>query len=382
MALWLGVASVASSGINVNPTSARYAATTATGIRSTVTLEATLTGSVNGVRNYAVPVEIPSSTLGNLAKGALKRGLGWYNAYQVVKSIIDGAGWVIDELGKQVLPGPPAPTKIPPGGTYWQPSNGTGFFSSADAAANQMAAAYSKNGSGYTFTVQSLYGCNDGGCTVKMKGTKSGNAPTTLDASIYRYFNGTASPIAVSDPQPTPVTDSQLGDVLRVSPQAVNAILVDPDTGSPIRTKEITDAMNALRKQLEAANSVPPGPDATPTPDTSTTQPMESEWPTFCGWATKVCDFIDWVRSDGEPEKELPERDIDINPNSWSSGISGGSCPSAETFTVNVAGSQGQGEFSWQPLCDFSILLRPFLIAVASVAAVMILAGLRSSSAK
>ncbi|WP_146169988.1 virulence factor TspB C-terminal domain-related protein [Xanthomonas translucens] len=382
MALWLGVVSVASSGINVNPTSARYAAATATGIRSTVTLEATLTGSVNGVRNYAVPVEIPSSTLGNLAKGALKRGLGWYNAYQVVKSIIDGAGWVINELKQEVLSGPPAPTQVPPNGTYYVGSDGK-YYSNAVAAANGMAAFRTSVDGEYNWSFVSILSQSGSIISAKFEGlSRTSSQKRTITDYIAVRVNDSNSSVAVSDAQPAQVTDTQLGDAIRVSPQAVNAILIDPVTGAPIRTQEITDAMNALRKQLEAANSVPPGPDAMPTPDTSTTQPMDSEWPTFCGWASKVCDFIDWVRSDGEPEKELPEHDIDIDPNGWSSGISGGSCPAAETFTVNVAGSQGQGEFSWQPLCDFSILLRPFLIAVASVAAVMILAGLRSSSAK
>ncbi|QSQ40421.1 hypothetical protein ISN35_15310 [Xanthomonas translucens pv. undulosa] len=362
MALWLGVAGVASSGINVNPTSARYSGITATGVRDTVTYEAAFTGSVNGVRNYAVPVAIESATIGTLAKGALRRGLGWYGVALTIKDLVNGAGWLIDELKRQVVT-PDTRTTLPPGSYAYCSSSGK-TAGQCSASAEGLCAAYG------------FEAVDAGGGVYLCRGTNSDIA------SITRRLLSTATVDVGSGSQSREVTDTELGDVLKASPQVINAILIDPETGAPIRTKEITDAMNALRKQLEAANGVDPGPDATPTPDTSETQPMESEWPTFCGWAGKVCDFIDWVRSDGEAEKELPEQEIDINPNGWSSGISGGSCPAAETFTVNVAGSQGQGEFSWQPLCDFSTLLRPFLIAVASVAAVMILAGLRSSTAK
>ncbi|WP_431769086.1 virulence factor TspB C-terminal domain-related protein [Xanthomonas campestris] len=49
---------------------------------------------------------------------------------------------------------------------------------------------------------------------------------------------------------------------------------------------------------------------------------------------------------------------------------------------MTVAGYAASGEYSFQPLCDFASQLKPFLILVASIVAVMILAGLRSTSAK
>ncbi|WP_226977766.1 virulence factor TspB C-terminal domain-related protein [Xanthomonas sp. LMG 12461] len=369
-ALWLGVVAVASSGINVNPTSARYAATTATGVRSTVTLEASFTGSVNGVRNYAVPVEMPSSTLGTLARGALKRGFAAYNAYLMVKGIVDAAGWAIDELKNQVV-APATAQTLQPGSKAWCATVGGEMrCTTTTGGAIAIAGLQFQNCTSAEFESPDNYlivSCRNGNDRLAL-------AKTVTQQAVVNYGSGTTSD--------TVIDDGQIGDLMKKSPEVVNAILIDPDTGAPIRTQEITDAMNALRKQLEAANGVDPGPDSVPTDDPSKTQPMESQWPTFCSWAGKVCDFVDWMRSDGEPEKELPERDIEINPNSWSSGIGGGSCPAPETFTVNVAGSSGQGEFSWQPLCDFSTLLRPFLIVVASIAAAMILAGLRSGASK
>ncbi|WP_407473007.1 virulence factor TspB C-terminal domain-related protein [Xanthomonas campestris pv. raphani] len=366
-------------GVDVNATSARYSGATSTGIRTSVTLEARVTGVVNGVRQYATSVPVSSATLGSLARGAVKRGLGWYGVALAAKDIINGAGWVIDEL-KQEVQTPSAPATDNPPGTK------VGCWKNLGCSATDGG------------VVGMILSSNDWGYN---SCSRSGNA--SLSPSFWWYecrapqfeqgaYDNVPADIKIltewqpdfgTGVKPRTITDQELGEAFKQSPQVINAILIDPETGAPIRTQELTDAMNNLRKQLEAANGIDPGPDATPTPDTSAPQPMESEWPGFCNWAGVVCDFIDWVKNeDTGPEKELPERELEIDPDSWSSGVGEGACPAPQQFAFTVAGHAANGEFSFQPLCDFSTALKPFLILVASIVAVMILAGLRSTTTK
>ena len=357
------IVATAHAGVRVNATSARHAGTTATGVRTTTTFEATLTGTANGVRNYAVPVPVSSSTLGGLAGAAMKRALPAVGWYMTAKAIIEEAGWVIDELSKQVTSGSPQDT-LPPGQMYWVFAGR--YFSDAQSVCTVAVAVDSAWG---PCTITSISDTH----AFFRNATGSYNAATrafVANPGVIDWSSGSGV---------QPVTDQQLGELLKQSPQVVNAILIDPETGAPIHTPELVQAMNDLRKAIEAANGIDPGPDATPK-DPMETQPMESAWPGFCSWATTVCDWLDWTRSDGEPHKDLPETELQIEPDTWTSGIGGGSCPAPETFTITVVGHQGQAEFDWQPACDFATTFKPFFIAMCSIVAVFILAGLRSGA--
>lgn len=352
--------------VNVNASSIRHTATTATGVRTAVTVDAVFTGTVNGTRHYNVPAVIPASRIGQLAKGALRRvlpGVGWY---MTAKAIIDGAGWAIDELGQQVTDGPARDQDMVPSGTR--------MYCIGYAGSRVC----STNGASLNWVVQAVHWpvteSYQDGPYWRYK-NKEGNsflvALTTVNAPTPNEGTGHT---------PREISDADLGNLLKTSPQVVNAVLIDPDTGAPIRIPELVQALNDLRKSLEAANGLTPGSDVLPTDDITKTEPKESAWPDFCGWATTVCDWLDWTRSEGEPEKDLPEMELKIDPNGWSSGVGGGSCPAPETFTIVVVGQQAQGQFDWQPSCDFAIQFRPLFIAVCSIVAVFILAGLRSGA--
>lgn len=364
------IVATANAGVRVNATSARYAGATATGVRTTTTFEATLTGTANGVRNYAVPVPVSSSTLGGLAGAAMKRIGPAAALYQTAKSIVDGAGWAIDELTDQVVDGPASLPDMAPPGTQM-----------ACTVESQPRCVPASSPSALCGAVMSLSVHHTICTNVRIQGSLvffqiSPGGGTY--AGALRTF-GTSFPVYGTGYTPAPVSDYDLGQLLKNHPHVVNAILIDPETGAPIHTPELVQAMNDLRKSIEAANGIDPGPDATPK-DPMETQPMESAWPGFCSWATTVCDWLDWTRSDGEPHKDLPETELQIQPDTWTSGIGGGSCPAPETFTITVVGHQGQAEFDWQPACDFATTFKPFFIAMCSIVAVFILAGLRSGA--
>lgn len=376
-ALFLSAAvGVVYAGVNVNPTSIRHTATTATGVRTAVTLEATFSGTVNGVKNYMVPVPVSSGTLGNLAKGAFKRvlpGVGWY---LTAKTIINEAGWVIDELQKQVVA--PATGETAPSGTRMWCAVPVGTelrCTTTLTGAKQIASLKFQACTKAWFT--SGGGAADGSIFVSCRDGNDGFtlAARIVSSPIFNYGSGTQFA--------EPITDHQLGELLKQSPQVVNAVLIDPETGAPIRTQELTDAINDLRRSLEAANGMAPGPDVLPTDDPSKTQPMESQWPGFCSWATTVCDFVDWVRTEPAPDEkpEVPWQEDTPGSitQSWSSGLGGGSCPSPVSFSVSLGGVTSTPEFEFTPICSFGTTMRPVIIALATIIAGFIIAGVRGS---
>lgn len=367
------IVATANAGVRVNATSARHAGVTATGVRTTTTFEATLTGTANGVRNYAVPVPVSSSTLGGLARAAMKRVGPAAALYQTAKSIIDGAGWAIDELQEQVVDGPSVPAEqVAPGTRMLCSKYGFGCSTSPTAFYALVNADLVRDGQSGLSVVSHT---SDGTFAIFRLNNSGSYVYSWNTVSTWTPNYGTGH-------TPTPITDQQLGDLLKTSPEVINAILIDPETGAPIHTPELVQAMNDLRRSIEAANAIDPGPDATPK-DPMETQPMESAWPTFCSWASTVCDFINWVKTDdpdtSRPEVPWEEEDPASITQSWSSGLGGGSCPAPVTFSVSLAGTTASPEFSFEPVCQFGTVMRPVIIALAAIIAGFIIAGVRGT---
>lgn len=372
------------------PQSVRWVNATATGANTSAS--AMWTNATGNTTYHKVPVHLSAGTLGKLGKAAIKRGLpvvGWGMA---LRGIVDGAGWAIDELTQQVISSPGVPqgdlgptayclTMAPSGQLRCSSTPGQ-----LSAFAHQTANSWL--GSGYLYSQP----CHVGGFMGAGRRYNCFRPDINQTISSVAYESEYTMPNGgwpsnftndnFSSP-PVPVSDADLGNLLKQNPQIVNAILIDPDTGAPIRTQELTDALNDLRRSLEAANGLEPGSDILPSDDYSQVQPSETQWPEFCGWATPVCDFITWFKDDGpEPEKpEVPweiESPTDIQQ-TWSSGLGGGSCPSPHQFSVSLAGYTANPEFSYDPICGFANIMRPVVISLATILGVMMIAGFRST---
>lgn len=86
--------------------------------------------------------------------------------------------------------------------------------------------------------------------------------------------------------------------------------------------------------------------------------------------------------SDDDPSGEItPEQqDIQIDETQRINFING--CPAGEQFTVSFMGTTQNLEFSYQPLCQFMSMIRPFVIAIAYLIAAYIVMGLSRGSSE
>lgn len=351
------------------PQGIRWANATPTGVNTSAW--ATFNGTVS-----KFPVPVSSSTLGSLAKGALKKGIPIAGTAMMLKDIINGVGWVIDELQGQVMDGQSIPQQmLGQGGYYWFISiNGTTYYASAvSGVLGPCNLVWSPCSVGEIF---------DNGNSARIYRNLPGNPDFTVSKTWVSGSEAMTAPDYSTGQDASPVSNYDLGQLLKNHPEIVNAILIDPQTGAPIRTQELVNALNALAAQLAAANGDPaPTPvEVDPDIETGTDTPSQTEWPGFCDWAPTVCEFVEWMTKP-EPEEEQPEVPWDETPPEtveWSSGLGAGSCPAPVSFSVTIGPVSASPEFELQPICDFGEKIRPLVIALASLIGVFIVGGWRN----
>lgn len=96
---------------------------------------------------------------------------------------------------------------------------------------------------------------------------------------------------------------------------------------------------------------------------------------------TKVTDMIDWFKSDPDPQTDNKPDINDTQPTKSAQDFDsnyinfGGQCPSFSPATISVGIVAVPISFNAQPLCDFAILCRPIILALAYFAAMAIVAN-------
>lgn len=331
----------------------------------------------NTSRWYTRTGPISAGTLGSMGKKALRGGVYGAAVSLAVEGVIDGAGWAIGELQDQVLDGTPQDPQVQPTGTrMWcgvnaaqgctsQPSSPTALaLCSADAATYNCTQLLS---SGPSFAQYRAVRKTDGLVSTWNLAGRLVNAPTPEYGTGY---------------EPGIVSDVDFGEKLKEHPELVNDLLTDPRTGRPIMTPELQAMIDDIKEEIRQEEGFDPQ-DPTPTPDLNDdTQADEgSPWPSFCSWASVVCEWINWTKETDEDSQpvEVPWEDAPIVESNWSAGLGGGSCPSAHTFNVSLAGHSASLAFEYQPICSFATTMRPVVYAMSLVVAAFIVAGLRNN---
>ena len=102
------------------------------------------------------------------------------------------------------------------------------------------------------------------------------------------------------------------------------------------------------------------------------TKPQPFELPAFCSWASKVCDFIDWVKV--EPDIEgtpVPTDNTPLkNPSEFDKDYINviAQCPPDVVREIPLPGQSFNLVFGMSPVCDFaSTYLRPVIIFLAYI---------------
>ncbi|GEM_PF-6616169 len=337
-----------------------------------------------GAAEYATTTgALSSSTIGGLARKAIRGGVYGAAIGLAVEGVLDGAGWAIKELQDQVVvPGIPQEELKPSAwcfttqGGVQRCANSPGVMTASAHLANssefsQPCTASVINNSGY-------YYCKRIGDGVQILTIIDGPRTMPVTGWPVSYVNANPSTDDV------PVSDEQLGDAIKQRPEVVDSLLTDPRTGRPVMTPELQQQGDDLKKRLEEREGYDPSdPSTVPDLEDDTVKDDGSPWPSFCGWATAVCEFITWFKADDaeteSPEVPWEEESPADYEQSWSSGLGGGSCPSAVTFTVALGGQSASPEFSFDGLCRFATMMRPVIIALASIIAGFIIAGVRGT---
>lgn len=216
----------------------------------------------------------------------------------------------------------------------------------------------------------------------------------SASGQIYRYWGVPSTVIATTlprsdfDSSSSPASDDDVGDAIATYDGPGSSNLPSEVVGDSVRSgrwrdewpEAVTDSTtinDTLENDIEGATN--PNPDQSVTDsNTSTPRPIapsvSEEWPTFCAWATVVCDFIDWVKAEPEfPENpEVPYVDL-VEPDGFESGVGSGSCP-ADNIIVTQFGSV---PISWQYPCQLATTFRPVVLFFAWIAALYIVVRVR-----
>jgi hypothetical protein len=343
-----------------------------------------------GMPTTYVGKSFPTSfaTLGKLGRGALSglnKAVPFYNAYVLTKAVIDGAGWAIGELQGQVTEGGTPASEIPNGGDYYQCYDAGSMMFSTLATAMEICAQLFAERQGaiiHSKRVDFLepYGSN---ALVMWVTWTSNQYSTEQQSNIYmakRINNG--PPVNTPAVPGRDITDDEFGQkIAAAGPDTVNALLTQD--GHVIQTPELVQAMNELTAALEAAEGLPASqpvavdPNFGEQPGAEQT-PAEDEWPKFCNWAKPVCDFIDWVKEDTEPDPvQVPFDQETIHEAAWSSGLGGGSCPTPENVNISVGPINTSVPFSYETICSAMTYMRPVFLVMAAVLAAYIVGGFK-----
>jgi Neisseria meningitidis TspB protein len=327
---------------------------------------------------YRRPYPIPNGSLGRLGRGLIRGGA----ADLAMMAALAGLGWALDSILQDIYK--PAGPYIPSQQGVWiLPKATFGPQFSGRYVANtpqEICPMISQNNPPWTVRPNSIpMRCQNG----------LGNSTVPVFFATYAAPNPNLDQFP--QPQKLPVSDDELGKMIRDDPRTWPGALNNPE-GKPYLTPELLQQQESLRQQLQDQYGLQLNPTVNPSPNpngapqtnpnvvpnspsnpSTQTQPMQLQFPLFCTWAPKVCELADWFREDPEAEADVdtPEVSLPLDVPVFTSSIGGGSCPAPIGVTVLGAPI----EFSYQPMCTLAGYLRYVIIACSLLGAAYIISG-------
>lgn len=346
-------------------------------------------GKGNDATYLTKGISFSGATLASLGKVALKGGVYNLALNLAMNELIDGAGYLWDELNEQVTTSGESGGETCENGHWY---NYGIWTASGDFIACDYAGVFARMNANYPGWYAGKY---DRTVVSFTHGAPYPNGSAWRQNFSLVYEGGTTNSYfsvtfdgdpAVQDPlPPQPVTDQQLGQqiVTQGQPQLWHDLLTDQTTGMPITTPEVAQQIWDIQKmKVEESGG---DPDTVPEPvtvgdlETATSEePLESDWPDFCAWAGPVCDWIEWSKEepslDDDEHPPLPVVDLGDTQVNWNSGLpsAGVSCPEPVSVEMSFVPGAPSIEFSYEPICSGATMVKPIFLAAAYFLAAML----------
>lgn len=367
------------------------------GVQTRVTYEmklaandAGVASAANDARYLSRAVTISGPTMGGIVRGVVAGGLrltGWVGAamlaYEAYKWYTDNG--VLTQPGSTTA----APVCTSGGGSFYGTNSfGTAAYCSVPSVQQAVAASIASTGASYVSGDACVPSSKGQSCSYTLtwkRGTVTSSGQETVVWSNTDLVGRVDPPFVV---QPSPVTDTQLGDLAQQHPEWWPDMLRDPLTNQPLITPEIAADMDALKHQVAPEYGVDPQTlpqtNTDPNYQQGKAEPRPQSMPDFCAWASRACQHYDFV----EDKLTIPTFDPTMGPDDPVSSVfidktddgltaldgtgflGGGSCPGFQPIeyfgqTINY----GEG------LCRTAALIGPWLVGMGYAMALLI--GLR-----
>lgn len=376
---------------------------------------------ING-KNYAAKgTAAVTPVAGQVAKMIVRTG-AVLAVDLAIKALIGSVSYVMDPANNQVKysvandPNQPDPTSeyiySRSGGYAITCGQTPNVLPSLSTAVADAVSCYNKSKSGsYTTQVS-------GNSFVVM--FKNNQDPSDIDAAIYSM---TANPIY--DPNAEPDNSEKYLPYDAVASQIISDALAEKADGkayvSSVADTSLDDEQNQivpannLIQQLNQSQAIPTNGTATgaiappTTVDPTTGEPVTPKpsdltlnFPEFCGWAPTICQAAQsainfpgtvaeyWEKTDKWMTEEptdtsdtKPEiKDLQLNFDDADRVTFSQACPQSQPIEVTFMGVSQNAIFSYEPLCNFMTMIRPFVIGAAYLIGAYIVMGLSRGSSE
>ncbi|WP_323842845.1 virulence factor TspB C-terminal domain-related protein [Moraxella sp. Pampa] len=157
---------------------------------------------------------------------------------------------------------------------------------------------------------------------------------------------------------------------------------VGPDTATDPARDPKTDPARDPKTDPARDPKTDPARDPKTDQQNPSTTIVNRQFPVFCTWAKPVCDFITWFKKEPDDndfsDRDRPKIDdlsFDMNPSDFDSDYLkyGGQCPDLDSFVIPIGEQSINMKFDISPFCSFVVNVRPAILAIAYLLAMMII---------
>lgn len=392
--------------------------------------DATKNVIING-KNYIKQSSVKITPTASQVSKVLARGAAGYALSVAVEQLLGAVDWVLDPANNQIVY--TKPEVLTPNDPTVKKSvvlfvNNVEYHFKTAIQACTYYQKFLPSKFSYTVSVSGLNCYNE----YVDKGTTKYYS-IVLGNGVNPAYNPTAQPEPKQGVLPLEtvaqkvISNAEAGDpnAKVATTSAAADIVAEAETDNTKARPIISQAeANATTKPADAAEAEKAN-EATGTSQPNTANPQATdialEFPVFCNWAPTVCEAAqtvisfpqtltnwwdtanqkanEWARAiseawtyaknwatenhtDSESTKVTVEQDNTIIFDDSQRITFGNSCPTPQQFSVSFSGTTQNLEFSYEPLCQFMSMIKPFVVAGSYLIGAYIVMGLSRGSAE